>query len=123
MNKIILLSIILLNISISTIADNIHIGIASWYGNESIVQKWKGYTANGEKFDENKLTCAMPKREMMNKWYKVTNIENRKTVKVWANDTGSFAKYNRIIDLSKRAFNEIADLDKGLIKVEVVELQ
>ena len=95
------------------------IGIASWYGNESIVKIWKGHTRNGEMFDENARTCAMPHKSQMNKWYKVTNLSNGKSVIVWANDTGSFKKYNRIIDLSKSAFQKICNLDKGLCKVEV----
>ena len=93
--------------------------IASWYGNESICWQWGGYTKNGELFDEDKLTCAMPDKSQLNKWYKVTNIENGKSVIVWANDTGSFKKYGRAIDLSKSAFKKIASLKKGLIKVRI----
>lgn len=121
-NKIIVTLILFFSFSAYAITQQTE-GIASWYGNESIVPKWGGYTANGEKFDENKLTCAVPKREMMNKWYLVTNIENGKSVKVWANDLGNFAKYGRIIDLSKRAFSLICNLEKGLVRVKVVEVQ
>ena len=34
-------------------------------------------------------------------------------------DRGGFKKYNRIIDLSKKAFESIADLKKGIILVSV----
>jgi len=73
-------------------------------------------------FDEDKLTCALPNKEGLNRWYWVTNVANGKSVKVYANDTGAFAKYNRVVDLSKRAFREIADLDKGIIKVRIIEI-
>ncbi len=93
--------------------------LASWYGNESIVPKWKGYTKNGEKFDENKLTCALPTKEGLNRYYKVTNLRNGKSVIVWGNDTGNLRKYGRAIDLSKKAFSQIADLSEGVIKVTI----
>lgn len=96
---------------------------ASWYGNESICWQWGGYTRNGEKFDENALTCALPNKSMLNKYCMVTNIKNGKSVVVWANDTGSFAKYGRAIDLSKRAFSEICDLKQGLCEVEIKEIK
>jgi len=98
-------------------------GRASWYGNESICWQWGGHTRNGEMFDENKLTCAMPKKSQINKWYKVTNLSNERSVIVWANDTGSFAKYNRVIDLSRKAFASLDNLDKGIIKVKVEEIK
>ena len=94
-------------------------GTASWYGNESICWKWGGHTRNGEMFEESKLTCAMPNKSQLNKWYKVTNLKNNKSVIVWANDTGSFAKYGRIIDLSKASFKKICPLEKGLCKVKI----
>jgi len=100
-------------------AGEIQYGTASWYGNESICWKWGGHTKNGDIFDEDKLTCAMPDKEQINKWYRVTNVANNKSVKVWANDTGSFKKYDRIVDLSKMAFYKIADLEDGLIHVRI----
>lgn len=96
-------------------------GTASWYGNESICWQWGGHTRNNELFNENAMTCAMSHTFMLNKWYRVTNIANGKSVIVFANDTGSFAKYGRIIDLSKAAFKKLAPLSKGLIKVSIEE--
>jgi len=100
----------------------IQYGTASWYGNESICWQWEGYTKNGEMFDETKMTCAVINKDLMNRWYKVTNIINGKSVKVWANDTGAFEKLGRIVDLSKAAFAKIANLDEGLVEVKVVDL-
>ena len=94
--------------------------LISWYGNESIVPKWKGYTASGEKFNENALTCAVPKRSMLGNIYKVSYKD--KSVVVRANDTGSFAKYGRALDLSKAAFLRLAPLSKGIIKVKIEKL-
>jgi len=122
MTKTIFLIIFLFAFSVVR-GEEIYYGKASWYGNESICWKWGGYTKNGDKFDENKLTCAMPKKSQINKWYEVTNIENNKSVIVWANDTGSFAKYGRMIDLSKCAFNQIGNLDSGIIKVKIKEIK
>lgn len=122
MTKTIFLIIFLFAFSLVR-GEEIYYGKASWYGNESICPQWKGYTKNGEMFDENKLTCAMPNKNQINKWYKVTNIENNKSVIVWANDTGSFAKYGRVIDLSKCAFKQIGNLDSGIIKVKIEETQ
>lgn len=92
---------------------------ASWYGNESICWKWGGYTRNGDKFDENAMTCALPTKEGLNRYYKVTNLRNGKSIIVWANDTGSFKKYGRDIDLSKAAFKKIGNLRQGLLQVKV----
>ena len=92
----------------------------SWYGNESIVPKWKGFTANGEKFDENAYTCAVPKRSMLGRRYKVSY--EGKSVIVRANDTGSFAKYGRTLDLSKASFKALAPLKMGVINAKVEEV-
>ena len=119
---ILLVGVFFLSDNYKAWAGKIEQGTASWYGNESICWQWEGYTKNGEKFDDTKMTCAMPKVEQLNKWYLVTNIDNGKTVKVWANDTGSFKKLGRVVDLSKSAFAKIAGLDKGLISVKVVDL-
>ena len=59
------------------------------------------------------------------KHYKVCNIANNKYVIVRHNDFGpSKRSYNkgRIIDLSRRAFLQIADLKDGIINVTVEEV-
>jgi len=79
------------------------------------------FTASGEHFNENDLTCAM--------WgvkfgtlVKVTNLANGKSVIVRVNDRGPsrrLAKQGRKIDLAKGAFLRLASLKKGVIKVKV----
>jgi rare lipoprotein A len=49
---------------------------------------------------------------------KVTNLNNGKSVTVRINDRGPFVK-GRIIDLSRAAFSQIANLDRGVVKVEI----
>jgi rare lipoprotein A len=95
----------------------------SWYGNESIVWKWGGYTRSGERFNENALTCAAPSKKLIGKFFKVTNPKNGKSVIVRVNDTGSFKKYGRSLDLSKSAFKKIAPLRMGVIKVVIEEVK
>lgn len=89
-------------------------GMASYYGNEFHGRK----TANGERFDQGKLTAAhrtMPFGTRV----KVTNTQNGKSVVVRINDRGPFAK-GRIIDLSSSAFKSISHLGAGVVPVRVV---
>lgn len=87
------------------------VGKASFYHD-----KFQGRTtANGEKFDQGKLTCAS-KSYKFGSIIKVTNLKNNKHVICRVNDRGPFVK-GRVIDLSKSAFKAIGDLDKGVIKV------
>lgn len=71
-------------------------------------------TASGEIFNQNALTAAVPKRSQFGT-YRVTH--NGKSVIVRANDTGGFAKYGRVIDLSKAAFARLAPTSRGVIRV------
>lgn len=88
-------------------------GKASWYGNE-----YNGKaTASGEIFSEKKLTAAHPTLPF-GSTVEVTNTENNKKVKVKINDRGPFTK-GRIIDLSKESFSRIADINKGIIDVQI----
>ncbi len=92
-------------------------GMASWYTATS--------TASGEKFNELDLTCAMRKTDF-GKSYKVCNIENNKCVVVRHNNFGPAShiyKKGIIIDLSKAAFSQIADLESGIIKVRIEEIR
>ena len=93
------------------------IGYASWYDRKSSGEK----TASGEILDDNKLTCTSWDYPF-NTYLKVTNINNNKSIIVKVNDRGPnkrLYKEGRIIDLSKRAFQSIADLRSGLIKVKI----
>ena len=93
-------------------------GVASWYGGG---EKLNRCTASGEPFDPEALTCAS--------WdyrfgmvLKVTNPANGKSAMVRVNDRGPARRLSRLIDLSRGAFSKIADLNVGLIQVEVVAL-
>jgi len=88
-------------------------GMASYYGNEFIGRK----TANGERFDQGKLTAAHRTLPFGTR-VKVTNKQNGKSVVVRVNDRGPFAK-GRIIDLSSSAFKSIAYLGVGVIPVHI----
>ena len=92
------------------------VGIASWYGGG---EKLNLTTANGEVFDSAALTCAswdFPFGTLLN----VTNRANGRSVQVRVNDRGPARRLNRLIDLSRGAFSEIADPDSGLAQVEVI---
>ena len=52
-------------------------------------------------------------------WLKVTNLANDKETYVRVNDRGPYAGDNRIIDLSKAAFEAIASLSSGVINVSI----
>ena len=93
-------------------------GMASWYG--------PGFhgktTANGEVFDQNKISAAhrtLPMPSVV----KVTNLENGMVLNnVRINDRGPFAR-NRIIDLSKKAAEELGFIKNGVAKVRVEILE
>jgi len=74
-------------------------------------------TASGERFDNYAMTAAH-KTLPFGSEVKVTNLNNGKSVTVRINDRGPFVK-GRIIDLSRVAFSQIADLDRGVVKVEI----
>lgn len=91
-------------------------GLATWYDPR--------ISATGEKYDEGDFTCAMRKRDF-GKYYVVCNLENNKCVEVKHNDFGPSAPLfwgGRIIDLSRRAFSKIADLEKGVVRVRLGEV-
>ena len=94
------------------------IGIASWYGPGFHRKK----TANGEIFDQNKVSAAhrtLPMPSVV----RVTNLDNGKVLpKVRINDRGPFAG-NRIIDLSKKAAQELGFMNTGIAKVKVEILE
>lgn len=79
---------------------NVH---ASYYADKFNGRK----TASGEKFHNSNYTAAHKKLPFGTK-VKVTNIANEKSVIVEINDRGPFTP-GREIDLSKKAFMEIAD--------------
>lgn len=88
-------------------------GIASYYARKFQNRK----TASGERLNNNSMTAAH-KTLPFGTEVIVKNLNNSKSVQVRINDRGPFVK-GRIIDLTRAAFSQIADLDKGLVKVEL----
>ncbi len=88
-------------------------GQASYYGNEFHGRK----TANGERFDQGKLTAAHRTLPFGTR-VKVTNTQNGKSVVVRVNDRGPFVK-GRVIDLSSSAFKSLASLNAGVVPVRI----
>lgn len=88
-------------------------GIASWYGG-----KFHGRTtANGETYDKHGMTAAhrtLPFDTIV----KVTNLANGKSVRLRINDRGPFVK-GRIIDVSRRAAEELDFRIKGITRVRL----
>ena len=91
-------------------------GGASFYG-----EKWNGRrTANGEIFNTYELTAAHKSLPFGTK-VKVVNKTNGKSVVVRINDRGPFVK-GRTIDLSKKAFQSIASINKGVLKDSEIDI-
>jgi rare lipoprotein A len=93
------------------------VGFASYY----TVKSSSEWTASGERYDENAFTCAIW-NVPFNTIIKVTNIVNGKFVLVRVNDRGvakRLLKKGRIIDLTPRAFKELAPLSQGLVRVKL----
>lgn len=91
-------------------------GQASYYAS-----KFHGRpTANGEKFDNGRLTAAHRTLPFGTK-VRVTNLENGRSVVVRVNDRGPFVK-GRIIDLSQAAAKRIDMVRAGVVRVKVEPL-
>lgn len=89
-------------------------GQASYYG-----EAFHGRTtASGDVFDASGFTAAH-KTLPFNTWLKVTNLENNEHVYVRINDRGPYVG-DRVIDLSKAAFEAISPLSRGVINVSFV---
>jgi rare lipoprotein A len=88
-------------------------GVASWYGD-----KFHGRpTSSGELYDMEDLTAAHRTLPMPS-FIKVTNSDNGKSVVLRVNDRGPFHN-NRIIDVSRRAAEELGFVSKGMVRVKV----
>jgi rare lipoprotein A len=88
-------------------------GVASWYGEPFHGRK----TANGERFDKNRLSAAhttLPLPSLV----EVTNLENGESLVLRVNDRGPFVG-DRLIDLSEAAAEELGFKRNGLAEVEV----
>lgn len=121
MNKLIVFALLSLIISgcssVPSISKGaIEKGKASYYAD-----KYHGRTtASGEVFNQQALSAAHQTLGFGSR-VKVTNIANNKSVIVTINDRGPFIR-GRIIDLSKKAFSQIASVKQGVIDVTVEQL-
>jgi rare lipoprotein A len=89
------------------------VGLASWYGNAHAGRR----TASGEPFDPGALTAAhrtLPLGAVV----RVTNLANRRSVEVRINDRGP-ADLSRVIDLSKRAAEDLDFTADGTTRVRI----
>lgn len=92
-------------------------GKASYYGS----QHHDKLTASGERFDQAALTAAHRSLPFGTK-VRVTNTSNGKSVVVRVNDRGPFVR-GRIIDLSKAAFQRIANTRSGVVGVRLERVE
>jgi rare lipoprotein A len=92
-------------------------GQASYYGAKHQGQR----TASGERFDQHQLTAAHRTLPFGTK-VRVTNLNNDKSVLVRINDRGPFAR-GRIVDLSRKAAQQLDMLRSGVAPVRVVSVE
>lgn len=89
-------------------------GVASWYGS-----KFHGRaTANGETYNMNAFTAAH-RTLPFNTVVRVENLDTGKEVVVRINDRGPYVG-NRVIDLSRRAAQEVDMEDAGTANVRLI---
>lgn len=92
--------------------DEVKTSYASYYHD-----KFNGkITASGEVFSNEKLTAAHRTLKFGTK-VKVTNLRTNKSIIVTINDRGPFHS-SRALDLSKAAFDEIGNIDRGVMPIE-----
>ena len=102
-------------------------GTASWYDSASACKFNKNPkcpTASGRsiyELEKNKIDFAASWRFPIHSTVKVCNRDNGKCTQVVILDRGPAKRLNRIIDLSKMAFQKIGALEKGVITVEVIK--
>ena len=89
-------------------------GLATWYGGAFAGKK----TANGERFDPTKYTAAHRKLPF-GTWVEVRRVDTSRVVRVRINDRGPFGDDRRIIDLSRKAAEELDIVHDGVAKVEL----
>ncbi len=89
------------------------VGIASWYGPGFHGKE----TANGEVFNQDKLTAAHRTLPLGTK-VEVTNVTNGRSVEVQINDRGPYVN-GRVIDLSRAAAIRLGMKNRGLARVQI----
>jgi rare lipoprotein A len=96
----------------------IQTGIASYYHDSLHGNR----TASGQVYDKNKISAAH-KRLPLGSKVKVTDTKTGRSIVVHINDRGPFIK-GRIIDLSRRAAQELGIIKRGItpVKVEILSV-
>ena len=89
-------------------------GLATWYGGAFAGKK----TANGERFDPTKYTAAHRKIPF-GTWVEVRRADTGRTVRVRINDRGPWGDDRRIIDLSRKAAEDLDIVREGVSRVEL----
>ncbi|WP_011890960.1 septal ring lytic transglycosylase RlpA family protein [Chlorobium phaeovibrioides] len=93
------------------------VGMASWYGHETLKKNNGQPTAYGEQFDPSAPSAAhkyLPLPSVV----RVTNLENSQSIVVRVNDRGPFVD-DRIIDLSAEGARQLGFYQKGTARVRV----
>ena len=93
------------------------VGVASWYSRKD--KNIKPVTANGEKFDDGKMTCASWHHPFGTRLV-VINALTGKWVVCRVNDRGPNKRLGRTVDLTYAAFKKIANPQRGLTYVTVI---
>lgn len=95
------------------------VGTASWYSEQD--PGIQPLTASGEPFDDTQLTAAMW-NVPMGSCLQIVNLKTLERITVRVNDRGPhprLASAGRVIDLSRAAFAQFADLGDGLVPVSI----
>ena len=88
-------------------------GYASYYGREHHGRR----TASGERFDAGRLTAAHRTLPFGTR-VRVTNLDNGRKVVVTVTDRGPFRRH-RVIDVSRRAAEDLGFLREGTARVRL----
>lgn len=110
-----ILALIIISSQLS-LAAPIEKGLASFYDDSFHGRQ----TASGEKYDRNLLTAAHKTLPFGTK-VKIVNPANNKSVEVVINDRGPYIK-GRIIEISKKAAQELDIVKLGVAQVEITVL-
>ena len=92
-----------------------HTGTAVYYLDK---MDGKGLSRKGETYDKHALTAATHKQYQLGSMLRVTNISNNKSVTVRVNDRMN-PRSKAVIDLSRKAAEEIGMIESGHAKVRL----
>lgn len=93
------------------------VGVASWYSRHD--PAINPHTANGEVFDDTRMTCATWDFPFNEKLVVINALTGARVI-CRVNDRGPAKRLNRRIDLTQAAFAKIANRRRGLINVIII---